>query len=97
MLCASGDINACHAELYTPIWDVFYLPTVCSELAVIRPQRTFILCCVCCLQSSNQAKVVCRLCDNSSRGIERVAMPYVFKYLAAELAAMNIKISVEIK
>jgi DNA-directed RNA polymerase I subunit RPA2 len=49
------------------------------------------------VQSTGQAKVVCRLCDNSSAGIERVAMPYVFKYLAAELAAMNIKISVGVK
>jgi len=55
-------------------------------------------------------KVVCRLCgaggaddDGGGRGgkgggnstsIERVAVPYVFKYLAAELAAMGIKISV---
>lgn len=50
-----------------------------------------------CAQGTGQAKVVCRLCDNSSAGIERVAMPYVFKYLAAELAAMNIKISVGVK
>lgn len=35
-------------------------------------------------------KVTCRVCK-SSRGIEKVAMPYVFRYLAAELAAMNIK------
>ena len=29
-----------------------------------------------------------------SSGIERVAVPYVFKYLAAELAAMGIKVTV---
>jgi DNA-directed RNA polymerase I subunit RPA2 len=46
------------------------------------------------LQTGAAPKVVCRLCENSSRSIERVAMPYVFKYLAAELAAMNIKVSV---
>lgn len=48
------------------------------------------------LQNSNPT-VVCRMCDNSSTGIERVAMPYVFRYLAAELAAMNIKVTVGIK
>jgi DNA-directed RNA polymerase I subunit RPA2 len=41
--------------------------------------------------------VVCPACDNSSAGIHRVAMPYVFKYLATELAAMNIKMEVEVR
>ncbi len=41
-------------------------------------------------------KVVCPACDGSSRHIERVAMPYVFKYLATELAAMNIKLVVQL-
>ena len=47
---------------------------------------------------SNKAglgKVVCRVCNTGS-GIERVALPYVFKYLASELAAMNIRIGLEI-
>lgn len=48
------------------------------------------------LQGSNTT-VICRMCDNSSAGIERVAMPYVFRYLAAELAAMNIKVTVGVK
>uniref|UniRef100_A0A383WM53 DNA-directed RNA polymerase subunit beta n=1 Tax=Tetradesmus obliquus TaxID=3088 RepID=A0A383WM53_TETOB len=65
-----------------------------SKAAAIRGLDTGVMSGV---QSSGQAKVVCRLCDNSSAGIERVAMPYVFKYLAAELAAMNIKISVGVK
>ena len=29
--------------------------------------------------------------------VERVAMPFVFKYLATELAAMNIKVTVELR
>jgi DNA-directed RNA polymerase I subunit RPA2 len=41
-------------------------------------------------------KVVCRVC-NSGSGIERVALPFVFKYLASELAAMNIRIGLEIR
>eukprot|EP00850_Spirogloea_muscicola_P022958 SM000320S12009 [mRNA] locus=s320:61395:62191:- [translate_table: standard] len=36
--------------------------------------------------------VVCNLCK-SKRSIERVAIPYVFRYLGAELAAMNIKVT----
>jgi DNA-directed RNA polymerase I subunit RPA2 len=40
-------------------------------------------------------KAFCRVC-NTSRGIERVAMPYVFRYLAAELAAMNIKLTLSV-
>ena len=43
------------------------------------------------------AKVVCPACDNSAKHIERVAMPYVFKYLATELAAMNIKCVLTVK
>ena len=44
------------------------------------------------MQGPSSAKVVCRLCDGSGKHIERVGMPYVFKYLATELAAMNIKV-----
>lgn len=46
---------------------------------------------------SSTARVICPVCDNSSRHIERVAMPYVFKYLATELACMNIKVSLDVK
>jgi DNA-directed RNA polymerase I subunit RPA2 len=49
------------------------------------------------MQAPSTPKVVCRLCDGSGAGIERVAVPYVFKYLAAELAAMNIKLTVGVK
>lgn len=40
-------------------------------------------------------KVLCVACQ-TSKGIETVAMPYVFKYLAAELAAMNIKMTLQL-
>ncbi|KAK2634349.1 hypothetical protein Ddye_029141 [Dipteronia dyeriana] len=40
-------------------------------------------------------KVICHACQ-SSKGMETVAMPYVFRYLAAELAAMNIKMTLEL-
>lgn len=48
-------------------------------------------------QAPAQDKTVCLLCDGASKHVERVAMPYVFKYLAAELAAMNIRVSVGLK
>jgi len=35
-------------------------------------------------------RVVCRACGPAAP-VRRVSMPHVFKYLAAELAAMNIK------
>jgi DNA-directed RNA polymerase I subunit RPA2 len=40
------------------------------------------------------SRVVCSMCDSDGCGkstVERVALPYVFRYLATELAAMNIK------
>jgi DNA-directed RNA polymerase I subunit RPA2 len=42
-----------------------------------------------------QKKFMCVSC-NSSKGIETVAMPYVYRYLAAELAAMNIKMDLRL-
>jgi len=45
--------------------------------------------------SAALGKVVCRVCNTGS-GIEKVALPFVFKYLASELAAMNIRIGLEI-
>ncbi|KIY92752.1 DNA-directed RNA polymerase I subunit A2 [Monoraphidium neglectum] len=49
------------------------------------------------LQGPSAARVVCKLCDGSGAHIERIGMPFVFKYLATELAAMNIKVSVELR
>ncbi|VFQ91511.1 unnamed protein product [Cuscuta campestris] len=40
-------------------------------------------------------KIVCVACK-TSKGMETVSMPYVFKYLAAELAAMNIKMDLKL-
>ncbi|VVA93013.1 unnamed protein product [Arabis nemorensis] len=37
----------------------------------------------------------CNSCQ-TSKGMETVAMPYVFRYLAAELASMNIKMTLEL-
>ena len=40
--------------------------------------------------ASSQSRAKCRLCGGSAR---LVALPYVFRYLANELAAMSIKLS----
>ncbi|KAK6233604.1 hypothetical protein QUC31_006010 [Theobroma cacao] len=40
-------------------------------------------------------KVTCHACQ-TSKGMETVAMPYVFRYLAAELAAMNITMTIQL-
>lgn len=40
-------------------------------------------------------KVTCYSCG-TSKGMETVAMPYVFRYLAAELASMNIKVTLQL-
>ncbi|MED6173335.1 DNA-directed RNA polymerase I subunit RPA2 [Stylosanthes scabra] len=40
-------------------------------------------------------KVTCHACQ-TSKGMEAVAMPYVFRYLATELAAMNIKLTLKL-
>ena len=40
-------------------------------------------------------KAMCKYCK-TGRGIERVAMPFAFRYLTAELAAMNMKLTLKI-
>jgi len=46
--------------------------------------------------AASKGTVTCRLCD-SGKYIERVALPFVFKYLVSELAAMNIRCSLDVK
>ncbi|CAN6454724.1 unnamed protein product [Victoria cruziana] len=45
---------------------------------------------------SYSKKTFCQACQ-SSKGMETVAMPFVFRYLAAELAAMNIKVALNLR
>ncbi|XP_034703534.1 DNA-directed RNA polymerase I subunit 2 isoform X2 [Vitis riparia] len=40
-------------------------------------------------------KVTCHACQ-TSKGMETVSMPYIFRFLAAELAAMNIKMTLQL-
>lgn len=40
--------------------------------------------------------LTCTVCQNTA-GVCRVAIPYVFKFLATELAAMNIRMKLDIR
>uniref|UniRef100_A0A671KNK8 DNA-directed RNA polymerase subunit beta n=1 Tax=Sinocyclocheilus anshuiensis TaxID=1608454 RepID=A0A671KNK8_9TELE len=46
--------------------------------------------------NTRHRKTICLLC-NKSDSIETVSVPYVFRYFVAELAAMNIKIKLDVK
>ncbi|XP_041646218.1 DNA-directed RNA polymerase I subunit RPA2 [Cheilinus undulatus] len=46
--------------------------------------------------SMRQRKTVCLLCG-SSEAIDSVSVPYVFRYFVAELAAMNIRVRLQVK
>lgn len=43
-----------------------------------------------------ERKWTCKTCENSEH-IQLLAFPYVFRYLVAELAGMNIKVSLDVK
>ena len=43
-----------------------------------------------------ERKWTCKACE-SSEHIQLLAFPYVFRYLVAELAGMNIKVSLDVK
>ncbi|KAM8888744.1 DNA-directed RNA polymerase I subunit RPA2 [Synchiropus picturatus] len=46
--------------------------------------------------STRHRRTVCSLCGKSD-SIDSVSVPYVFRYFVAELAAMNIKVKLEVK
>ena len=43
-----------------------------------------------------RSQTTCKICKSHTK-ISSVAIPYVFKYLCAELAAMNVKLKLEFK
>ena len=45
--------------------------------------------------AGGRPRVVCRACGPAAP-VRRVALPHVFRYLAAELAAMNIKTVIDL-
>lgn len=46
--------------------------------------------------SSSNKSVICRTCE-THKYIKTVPLPFVFKYLVAELTAMNIKVMLDVK
>jgi DNA-directed RNA polymerase I subunit RPA2 len=44
----------------------------------------------------HQRKVTCTFCE-SKDGVTAISIPYVFRYLVNELAAMNIRITMNIQ
>lgn len=45
--------------------------------------------------ATSERKVTCRWCD-TRKAIRVVALPFVFRYLAVELAAMNIRLTMQL-
>ncbi|KNC72395.1 hypothetical protein SARC_15045 [Sphaeroforma arctica JP610] len=46
---------------------------------------------------SDQHKTVsCRTCE-TTKGVETVALPYVFRYLVSEMFAMNMRLTLEVE
>jgi DNA-directed RNA polymerase beta subunit len=45
---------------------------------------------------SRGSQIICSVCNDSSK-IVQISLPHVFRYMTAELAAMNIRVSVETK
>jgi DNA-directed RNA polymerase I subunit RPA2 len=42
-----------------------------------------------------EQEVHCKLCQEKGK-VEEVAMPYIFRYLVAQLASVNIKIKIDV-
>lgn len=47
-------------------------------------------------EAAGHGHITCRVCG-TGKYIERVAVPYVFRYLVSELASMNIRCSLDVK
>jgi len=67
-----------------------YICTLCGSILSPISQRPT------SFASLSERNIYCRLCD-SNIGIEAIAIPFVFRYLAAELAAMNIRCDLSIR
>jgi DNA-directed RNA polymerase beta subunit len=47
-------------------------------------------------QKITNSQVICRTCSTNDY-IETIAIPYVFRYLTTELAAMNVAVRLDLK
>ncbi|KAG1355159.1 DNA-directed RNA polymerase I subunit 2 [Cocos nucifera] len=79
----------------------YHIAEVCSfcgsvlTASVIQPQKRSVREIHGLPPARTPKSYTCHACK-TSKGMETVAMPYVFKYLAAELAAMNIKMDLRL-
>ncbi|MCD7447465.1 DNA-directed RNA polymerase I subunit RPA2 [Datura stramonium] len=98
-LLAHGAAYLLHDRLHTS--SDHHIADVCSECgsvltsSLIQPPKRAVQAIFGLPPAREPKKVTCLAC-RSSKGMETVAMPYVFKYLAAELAAMNIKMTLKL-
>lgn len=97
-LLAHGAAYLLHDRMHT--CSDYHVASVCSLCgSLIAPMY------VCEIQKQGQVsfpalggrmkKATCRHCK-TGKGIERVAMPFAFRYLTAELAAMNVKLALKV-
>jgi len=62
---------------------------VCRDCgSILSPTLTFD-------SQSNSSHLMCRLCD-SKKSIEHISVPYVFRFLVAELASVNINVALSV-
>ncbi|CAA6655692.1 unnamed protein product [Spirodela intermedia] len=85
-LLAHGTAYLLHDRLHS--CSDYHIADVCRLCGSILTATT--------IQRHKRASYTCQACKTST-GMETVAMPYVFRYLAAELAAMNIRVSLNLK
>jgi DNA-directed RNA polymerase beta subunit len=41
--------------------------------------------------------MTCRICGDAASDVVKIEVPYVFRYLLAELLSMNVKVSLDVK
>ncbi|KAJ8755444.1 hypothetical protein K2173_019242 [Erythroxylum novogranatense] len=99
-MLAHGAAYLLHDRLHT--CSDYHIADVCSlcgsvlTSSFIQPQKRAVRDIGGLPPTSNASKrVTCHACQ-TSKGMETVAMPYVFRYLAAELASMNIKMTLHL-
>jgi DNA-directed RNA polymerase I subunit RPA2 len=98
-LLAHGAAYLLHDRLHTS--SDYHVADVCGSCGsvltskVVQPQRRAVREISGLPPPRAPKKVTCVACG-VNKGMETVAMPYVFRYLAAELASMNIKIKLQL-
>ncbi|KAL5732556.1 hypothetical protein ACOSQ2_032248 [Xanthoceras sorbifolium] len=98
-MLAHGAAYLLHDRLHT--CSDYHIADVCSlcgsilTTSFVQPQRRAVREIGGLPPARAPKKVICHACQ-TSKGMETVAMPYVFRYLAAELAAMNIKMTLQL-